>query len=71
MFSEGHWKVWVTTDEMLNAATQALVSMTVYGHKGNSGPIPLGLGDESNFSSGSTDQFDVSMVFHRQLNCSK
>lgn len=50
----------IKTNGHASASTQAQVTITVYGHKGNSGPITLGSGDGSNFKSGSTDEFDVS-----------
>lgn len=49
----------VKTNGHPSAATQAQVTITVYGHKGNSGPISLGSGDGSNFKSGTSDEFDV------------
>lgn len=60
--SEGEWKVSIKTNGHASASTQAQVTITVYGHKGNSGPISLGSGDGSNFKSGSTDEFDVSKI---------
>ena len=62
-FSEGNWKVWVVTNGHTSASTQAQVTITVYGHKGNSGPISLGSGDGSHFQSGNTDDFEA-----RELN---
>lgn len=62
ILSEGEWKVSIKTNGHASASTQAQVTITVYGHKGNSGPISLGSGDGSNFKSGSTDEFDVSSI---------
>ncbi|XP_061166198.1 lipoxygenase homology domain-containing protein 1-like [Saccostrea echinata] len=59
--TKGEWKVTVKTNGHPSASTQAQVTITVYGHKGNSGPISLGSGDGSNFKSGSTDDFDISV----------
>lgn len=56
----GIWKVWVTTNELPTAGTQAQVTITVYGHKGNSGLITLGHPDGQNFTAGQIDEFDVS-----------
>ncbi|ELT98105.1 hypothetical protein CAPTEDRAFT_225952 [Capitella teleta] len=58
---EGEWKVWVTTNELPSAGTQAHVSITVYGNKGNSGPLPLTFGDSEigTFQAGSVDEFDI------------
>ena len=58
-FSEGNWKVWVVTNGHTSASTQAQVTITVYGHKGNSGPISLGSGDGTHFQSGNTDDFEA------------
>ncbi len=55
----------MTTNELPSAGTQAQVSLTVYGHKGNSGPIPLGYADGQTFRAGQEDEFDVSrMLFY-------
>lgn len=58
VFIEGRWKVWVATNGNASASTQAQVTITVYGHKGNSGPISLGSGDGSHFQSGNIDEFE-------------
>ena len=58
-FTEGRWKVVCITNKNRHAGTQAQVTLTVYGHKGNSGPISLGTGDGENFQSGTADEFDV------------
>lgn len=50
----------VRTNKNRHAGTQAQVTLTVYGHKGNSGPLPLGNGDGEHFQSGAEDKFDVS-----------
>ena len=54
--------MWVTTNELPAAGTKAQVSITVYGHKGNSGPIPLGNADGETFEAGNIDEFEVSIV---------
>ncbi|XP_048764444.2 lipoxygenase homology domain-containing protein 1-like isoform X2 [Ostrea edulis] len=59
--TKGEWKVSIRTNGHPSASTQAQVTITVYGHKGNSGPISLGNGDGSNFKSDSTDDFDISI----------
>ncbi|KAK3092113.1 hypothetical protein FSP39_025311 [Pinctada imbricata] len=56
--TKGRWKVWITTNGNKAASTQAQVTITVYGHKGNSGPISLGTGDGSQFQSGNIDEFE-------------
>ena len=56
----GRWQVWVTTNELPAAGTEAQVTLTVYGHKGNSGPIPLGYIDGQTFQAGNIDEFEVS-----------
>ena len=62
-FPDGHWHVWIKTDQLPSAGTTARVSLTVYGHQGNSGPIMLGENsdefEEDCFQSGNEDQFDV------------
>ena len=51
--------MWITTNELPSAATDAQVTLTVYSTKGNSGPIPLGTGDGQTFQSGNIDEFEV------------
>jgi hypothetical protein len=51
--------VSVGTNELPSAGTQAEVTITVYGHKGNSGPVPLGYTDGQTFQSGQVDEFEV------------
>ncbi len=54
----------VETSELPTAGTTAQVTITVYGDKGNSGPIPLGYGDGETFKAGDVDVFnDVSITF--------
>ncbi|KAK3777632.1 hypothetical protein RRG08_021747 [Elysia crispata] len=61
MKTKGNWKVWCTTNELPTAGTNAQVTITVYGHKGNTGPVPLGFPDKSGFKPGQVDEFDLSM----------
>ncbi|KAK7503970.1 hypothetical protein BaRGS_00004702, partial [Batillaria attramentaria] len=61
MRTKGHWKVWVTTNELSTAGTTAQVTITVYGHKGNTTPLPLGYGDGQHFQSGHIDEFDINV----------
>ena len=56
---EGKWKVWVTTNELPSAGTRAQVSITVYGHKGNSGLLTLESTNGEHFQAGSIDEFEV------------
>ncbi|XP_035657481.1 lipoxygenase homology domain-containing protein 1-like [Branchiostoma floridae] len=53
------WTVRVTTSEDVNAGTDAQVTLTVYGDKGNSGPLQLGVGQSGFFERGKIDEFDV------------
>ena len=62
LITEGRWRVTSVTNKNRHAGTQAQVTLTVYGHKGNSGPISLGNGDGENFQSGSIDEFDVRFI---------
>ena len=55
----GRWQVWVTTNDHPTGGTQAQVNLTVYGHRGNSGPIPLGFTDGQTFQAGNIDEFEV------------
>jgi len=57
--AEGKWKVWVTTNELPSAGTQAQVTLTVYGHRGCSKPIALGSPDGQVFQAGNVDEFTV------------
>ncbi|XP_021373395.1 lipoxygenase homology domain-containing protein 1-like isoform X2 [Mizuhopecten yessoensis] len=59
--TQGRWKVLVQTNKHPSTGTPAQVTLTVYGHKGNSGPIALGNGDGTQFKSGNLDTFDVSV----------
>ena len=63
VFTGGKWKVWVRTNELPSAGTQSQVNITVYGHKGNSGPLPLGIPKDETFHSGSVDMFDVCITY--------
>ena len=51
------------TNTLPSAGTQAQVTVTVYGHKTDSGPITLGSGDGRHFQPGNIDEFDVSLSF--------
>lgn len=52
--------MFVTTNELPSAGTTAQISITVYGHKKKSDPIPLGSNtDGEYFQPGSIDEFDV------------
>jgi len=57
--AEGRWHVQVKTNALPSAGTQAQVTITVYGHKGNSGALTLGNTDGRDFRPGMTDHFDV------------
>jgi len=59
LFAEGKWKVWVTTNELPSAGTQAQVTLTVYGHRGCTKAIPLGSPDGETFQAGNVDEFTV------------
>ena len=63
LLAEGKWKVWVTTNEMPAAGTHAQVTLTAYGSKGNSGPIPLGYADGETFQAGNIDEFEVCCAY--------
>jgi len=58
----GKWKVWVTTNELPSAGTQAQVTLTVYGHRGCTKPLPLGSPDGRIFQAGNVDQFTVCAI---------
>ena len=58
-FAEGRWKVSIVTSELAAAATDSHVTITVYGVKGNTGPILLNGDNKATFKSGSEDQFVV------------
>ncbi|CAL1540914.1 unnamed protein product [Lymnaea stagnalis] len=57
--TRGQWKVWCTTSQQSVSGTSAQVTITVYGLKGNSGPLPLGFPDNSYFLPGQVDEFDI------------
>ena len=62
---EGRWKVTTRTNALPSAGTQAQVTITVYGTKGNSGPVTLGHGDGGNFQPGQVDDFSVSIRVYK------
>ena len=62
LFTDGEWRVFVTTSNKANSDTGSQVFLTVFGDKGNSGPLPLGSPGGSAFQSGATDEFDVSLI---------
>ncbi|KAL4236123.1 retinal rod cell development [Mactra antiquata] len=59
--TKGKWRVTTRTNALPSAGTQAQVTITVYGTKGNSGPLTLGHGDGSNFQAGQVDDFTISV----------
>ncbi|XP_078677295.1 uncharacterized protein LOC144913960 isoform X2 [Branchiostoma floridae x Branchiostoma belcheri] len=58
--SEGRFRVWVHTGDYPNSGTDAHVTLTVYGDRGNSGPLSLGGGDGMLFERGNEDEFTLS-----------
>ncbi|XP_012939779.1 lipoxygenase homology domain-containing protein 1 isoform X2 [Aplysia californica] len=61
MKTRGNWRISCTTNELPTAGTHAQVFITVYGHKGNSGPVPLGFPDNSCFNPGQEDDFELNL----------
>ena len=61
--SGGRWKVRIKTGYEEGCGTTGQVTLTVYGEKGNSGPIPLGYADGEDFHTGDANEFEVSL-FH-------
>ena len=57
--TEGRWRVSIVTSELPAAATNSHVTITVYGAKGNTGPILLNEENNVTFKSGNEDQFAV------------
>ncbi|XP_070556277.1 uncharacterized protein [Ptychodera flava] len=57
--SKGKYKVLVKTNPNPSAGTDAVISLTVYGMRGNSGPLELGGGDGKTFLPGNTDEFTI------------
>ena len=53
------WQVRVVTSNDDDASIDGNVYLTVYGTKGNSDPIPLGINDGDLFQAGNTDEFEV------------
>ena len=58
------------TNTLPSAGTQAQVTVTVYGHKTDSGPITLGSGYGRHFQPGNIDEFDVSLFVQSTLDTS-
>uniref|UniRef100_H2XXL5 PLAT domain-containing protein n=1 Tax=Ciona intestinalis TaxID=7719 RepID=H2XXL5_CIOIN len=59
--TEGRWTVAIATSELPAAGTDARVTITVYGTKGNTGPILLNDKNEPTFRSGNEDEFSVNV----------
>ena len=51
--------MFVTTSDKDNSDTDALVTLTVFGDQGNSGPLPLGEPGKDLFKAEGTDDFKV------------
>lgn len=66
-FLEGRWRVSIVTSELAAAATDAHVTITVYGLKGNTGPILLNGENTATFKSGNEDQFAVSTNYKNRI----
>ncbi|XP_076807722.1 lipoxygenase homology domain-containing protein 1-like isoform X3 [Clavelina lepadiformis] len=59
--TQGRWRVNIATSELAAAGTDANVTITVYGVKGNTGPLLLNNGSRTTFRSGNEDEFAVSV----------
>ena len=59
VYVESDWRVYVYTSSEDKSGTDAQVTLTVFGEKGDTGPQPLGVPENGLFESGATDQFDV------------
>nr|XP_026691111.1 lipoxygenase homology domain-containing protein 1-like isoform X2 [Ciona intestinalis] len=59
--TKGRWTVAIATSELPAAGTDARVTITVYGTKGNTGPILLNDKNEPTFRSGNEDEFSVNV----------
>ena len=59
MYAEGKWSVSVTTNELPSAGTCAQVLITVYGDRGHTDAIPLGVPGGEYFQPGRIDEFEV------------
>ncbi|XP_055956181.1 lipoxygenase homology domain-containing protein 1 [Patella vulgata] len=57
--SRGKWRVSVVTGDEPSAGTSAQVILTIYGQKGNSGPLNLGDPDGNYFESGNSNDFEI------------
>lgn len=56
------WHVTVSTNPLKSAGTNAQVTLTIYGHRGNSGPITLGNMEGNDFAAGNKDEFNVGLL---------
>ncbi|CAH1776005.1 unnamed protein product [Owenia fusiformis] len=65
--TRGKWKVWVTTNELPASGTGSNVTLTVYGKKGNSGPLPLGGADLGSFAAGNVDHFEGKLLYFNKV----
>ena len=55
LFLDGDWKVWVSTE---TSASDAIVTLIVFGDEGNSGPIILGEAEPNAlFQANNIDEF--------------
>ncbi|KAJ8306151.1 hypothetical protein KUTeg_016696 [Tegillarca granosa] len=59
--TRGMWHVTVNTNSLKSAGTNAQVTLTIYGHRGNSGPITLGNMEGNDFDPGNKDEFNISI----------
>ena len=57
--SDGDYAVLVATGGDENGSTDAKVTLTVFGERGDSGPLPLEKEGEELFKPGATDEFKV------------
>ncbi len=67
MIAEGKWTVAITTSEMPSSGTGAQVLITVYGDRGHTASIPLGIPGGEFFQTGKVDAFEVCHCMH--CNC--
>ncbi|GFN93248.1 lipoxygenase-like protein domain-containing protein 1, partial [Plakobranchus ocellatus] len=55
----GDWHVYTVTASEADSWTDANVTLSIFGTKGHSGPLPLGSKDQGSFQAGQTDQFEI------------
>lgn len=58
----GDWRVYTRTSDEPGSGTDANITLTIFGTKGDSGPLALGKKGEGSFHPGHTDETKVCCI---------